>query len=261
MVEALPVPAVNKRLALVVEDDDNAAELVRLFLEADGFSVLRASSAEEALQMAPQHSLDLITLDIQLPGIDGWEFLSAIREDTALSKVPVVVISGATSGQPLVLSGGAAAVLEKPISRFALKEALTHLGFDEELRQVRTVLVVDDDPRAVEVLAAFLPAPAYVTVRAYGGQEAIVLARRMLPDLILLDLMMPDVDGHDVVHALKSDPETADIPILIVTAKQITAHDQEVLNVDPDQNILILEKTGVSHGEFLAEVRHALLRR
>ena len=82
----------------------------------------------------------------------------------------------------------------------------------------------------------------------------------MHPDLILLDLMMPEVTGYDVVHALRSDPETAAIPILIVTAKQITARDQEVLNVDPDQNILILEKTGVSHGEFLAEVRRALLR-
>ncbi|MEC5182394.1 response regulator, partial [Arthrobacter sp. CG_A4] len=260
LVEAWPVPEVNERVALVVEDDDKAAELVRVLLEADGFSVLRAASAEEALQMAPQQCLDLITVDIQLPGIGGWEFLSAIRKDTALGKVPVVVISGTTSGPPVALAGGAAAVLEKPISRSALKEALTHLGFDGEQRQACTVLVVDDDPKAVEVIAAFLPAPAYMTVRAYGGQEAIVLARRMHPDLILLDLMMPEVTGYDVVHALKSDPGTVGIPILVITAKQVTARDLEVLNVDPDHTIHILAKAGFNHGDFLGEVRRALPR-
>ena len=84
------------------------------------------------------------------------------------------------------------------------------------------MLVVDDDPKAVEVIAAFLPAPAYAVVRAYGGSEAIALAQRLRPDLILLDLMMPDVNGFDVVEALQRNADTARIPILVVTAKQIT---------------------------------------
>jgi CheY-like chemotaxis protein len=123
------------------------------------------------------------------------------------------------------------------------------------------VLVVDDDPKAVEVIAAFLPTPAYATVRAYGGQEAIVLARRMRPDLILLDLMMPDVSGFDVAHALKADPSTASIPILVITAKHVTATDRQVLNADPDHAIHIIEKTGFSRADFLDEVRRALPRR
>ena len=84
------------------------------------------------------------------------------------------------------------------------------------------MLVVDDDPKAVEVIAALLPAPAYAVVRAYGGSEAISLARRVSPDLILLDLMMPEVTGFDVVEALQRSPDTSQIPILIVTAKHIS---------------------------------------
>jgi len=250
----------DNRLALVVEDDDNAAHLVRILLEAEGFAVLRAASAEDALEMAPRLRLDLLTVDIQLPGIDGWQFLSRIRADTSLAKVPVVVISGTSKGPPVALSGGAAAVLEKPVSRAALKDALSNLGFHDTQEQTRTVLVVDDDPSAVEVIAALLPVPAYATVRAYGGQEAIVLAHRMRPDLILLDLMMPDVTGIEVVHALKSEPDTADIPILVVTAKQVTALDRQVLNADPSHAIRIIEKAGFNRTDFLAEVRRALPR-
>jgi PAS domain S-box-containing protein len=260
-VESEPDAESDGRVALVVEDDDSAAHLVRILLEAEGFAVLRAASAEEALEITPHHRFDLITVDIQLPGIDGWQFLTGIRADADLATVPVVVISGTSTGPPVALAGGAAAVLEKPISRGALREALRNLGFQEAQDQTRTVLVVDDDPRAVELIAAFLPIPAYATVRAYGGQEAIVLAHRMRPDLILLDLMMPDVTGFDVVHALKSDLGTTDIPILVITAKHVTALDRQVLNADPGLDVHVIEKAGFNRSEFLAEVRRALPRR
>jgi len=210
--------------------------------------------------MAPQQRLDLITLCTRLPGIDGWQFLATLREDATLGRVPVVVISG-TSDSPLALAGGAAAVLEKPISRAALKLALTNAGFHDTQDQTRTVLVVDDDPKAVELIAAYLPIPDYVTVRAYGGQEAIVLAHRMRPDLILLDLMMPDVTGFDVVQRLQDDPSTAGIPILVVTAREITELDRQVLNADPSHVVRIIEKAGFNRSDFLAEVRHALSQR
>ena len=122
-----------------------------------------------------------------------------------------------------------------------------------------TVLVVDDDPKAVEVIAAFLPAPAYTVMRAYGGSEAIALAQRVRPDLLLLDLMMPEVNGFDVVEVLQSDPHTARIPILVVTAKQITAEDRAALNRHPDHVIRIVEKSGFDKLRFIAEVRRALL--
>ncbi len=248
----------RERVALVVEDDERASDLVRLLLEAEGFTVLIADSAEAALQLAPQHTLSLITLDLMLPGIDGWEFLQRIREGGPLAHVPVVIISGNVDGH-LALSGGASAVLQKPISRAQLKNSLSRLGLQPTPDHVHTVLIVDDDPKAVEVIAAFLPGPAYAVVRAYGGAEAIALAQRLRPDLVLLDLMMPVVNGFDVVEALRRNSATAQIPVLVVTAKVITEHDRAVLNSNPDRLIHIIEKSGFNQMRFMAEVRRALL--
>ncbi len=247
------------RTALVIEDNDQAADLVRLLLEAEGFSVIRAASAEEALHMAPQQPLSLITLDIQLPGMDGWAFLARLREldSDSLAHVPVVIISG-TAESSLGLTSGAAAVLQKPISRAQLKMSLACLGLHPIADCTHTVLVVDDDPKAVELIAAFLPPPAYAVVRAYGGNEAITLAQQLRPDLIFLDLMMPDVSGFDVVEALQRHEETAGIPVLVVTAKQITAQDRAALNKDRGNVIRIVEKVGLNQGRFIDEVRRAL---
>jgi signal transduction histidine kinase/CheY-like chemotaxis protein len=248
----------KERIALVVEDDDIAANLLRLLLEGEGFSVLRAASAEEALLLAPRQALSLITLDIQLPGIDGWEFLHRIRENSALARVPVVIIAGVADSN-MALTGGASAVLQKPITRAQLKASLANLGLSPAQDNTRTVLIVDDDPKAVEVIAAFLPAPAYAVVRAYGGGEAITLAQRLRPDLILLDLMMPEVNGFDVVEALQRNTSTASIPILVVTAKQITALDRAALSGGDGKFIHIVEKAGFNNIRFLAEVRRALV--
>jgi PAS domain S-box-containing protein len=254
------LPEPDERFALIVEDDDRAADLVRLLLEAEGFTTVRASSAEEGLLLATRQPLSLITLDVQLPGMDGWEFLVHIRESTELAKVPVVVISGLVAAN-MALTGGASAVLQKPISRAQLKTSLANLGLHAAKANTLTVLVVDDDPKAVEVIAAFMPTPDYAVVRAYGGSDAIVLAQRVLPDLIILDLMMPDVNGFDVVDALHRDPSTARIPILVVTAKQVTAEDRAALNATPDHRIEIVDKAGFNRLAFISEVRRALVRK
>ncbi len=247
-----------KRVALVVEDNEKAAELIRLLLEGEGFTVLHATSGEAALVMAPQQPLSLITLDIMLPGIDGWEFLLRIREDATLARVPVVIISAVTDNN-MALAGGAAVVLQKPIGRAQLSDSLVSLGLHPVAERTRTVLVVDDDPKAVEVVALFLPHPDYAVVRAFGGAEAIILAQRLRPDLVVLDLMMPEINGFDVVEALQRDAATARIPILVVTAKQITAQDRAVLNRNPDRVINFVEKGRFNQSRLVAEVRRALL--
>jgi DNA-binding response OmpR family regulator len=249
----------EKRVALVVEDDERTADLVRLLLEAEGFTVLCAASAEAALLMTRQQPLDLITVDLQLPGPDGcWEFLLRVRETTALAQVPVVIIAGPADIN-MALTPGASAVLQKPISRAQLKASLVNLGLDPAVEHTHSVLVVDDDPKAVEIIAAFLPPPDYAVVRAYGGSEAIAAAQRLQPDLILLDLMMPDVSGFDVVEALRRYTDTARIPILVVTAKQVNEAELALLNSDPDKVIHVVEKAGFNRTGFIAEVRRALL--
>jgi len=172
--------------------------------------------------------------------------------------VPVVIIAGVADNN-IAVSGGAAAVLQKPISRAQLKTALANLGLHPAQQHTHTVLIVDDDPKAVEVIAAFLPAPAYSVVRAYSGSEAIALAQQLRPDLILLDLMMPNVSGFDVAEALQRDADTARIPILVVTAKHITKQDHEALNGTRKHAIRIVEKAGFNRAGFIAEVKRALL--
>ncbi|MES3022659.1 MAG: response regulator [Pseudomonadota bacterium] len=252
-----PGPAAALRVALVVEDDDRAADLVRLLLEAEGFAVLRAASGEAGLEIAAREQLSLITLDVQLPGMDGWDFLLRLRENAVLARVPVVIISGDTRAN-VGVRGGAAAVLQKPLSRAELRLTLDGLGLQPVEQHTYTVLVVDDDPKAVEVISTFLPAPFYSVVRAYGGAEAILLARRLCPDLILLDLMMPDIDGFAVVAALQGDTATARIPVLVVTAKQVSTEDRAALNSYPETVIHIVEKAGFNRSSFLAEVRRAI---
>jgi PAS domain S-box-containing protein len=251
------VAQLKERIALVVENDEMSADLVRLLLEAEGFTVLLAPSAEAALVMATRQVLSLITLDIQLPGIDGWEFLLRIRKMKGLSHVPVVVIAGVTDAN-MTLTDGAASVLQKPIRRAQLKSTLADLGLHASQGQTFTVLVVDDDPKAVEVIAAFLPAPTYNVLRAYGASEAVGIAQRQRPDLILLDLVMPGMSGFELVQTLQRTPSTAHIPIVVVTAKQITATDREALRSNSGAVLEIIEKAGFNRVGFVNEVRRAL---
>jgi CheY-like chemotaxis protein len=199
--------------------------------------------------------LSLITLDIFLPNMDGWEFLAHIKQVPELSLVPVVIISivaDRTRGFAL----GAAAVMQKPISRQELYESLVDLGlFPVSQGSSLKILVVDDDPKAVELIAVRILGFASTVLRAYGGREAIDAARRELPDLIVLDLMMPDVSGFDVVEALRLDPATAGIPILVVTAKRITSEDRTKLN---GYVSTIMEKSEFNRDRFTAEVRRAM---
>src|SRR6185369_5159409 len=154
---------------------------------------------------------------------------------------------------------GAAGVMQKPISRQELYESLVGLGlFPLAQGDTLKVLVVDDDPKAVELIAVRILGLANTVLRAYGGQEAIDSARRELPDLIVLDLMMPEVSGFDVVAALHEDPATASIPILVVTAKQITAEDRERLN---GYVMTIMEKANFDRERFVGEVRRAMAGR
>jgi len=241
--------------ALVVEDDPKSADLIRVQLEAEGFKVLVAGSAEAALALAVEQPLSLITLDIMLPDMDGWEFLSRIKQVSALASIPVVIISiVADHNKGFAL--GASAIMQKPISRQELYESLVGLGLFPLARgQSLKVLVVDDDPKAVELIAVRVLGLASSVLRAYGGQQAIEAARRELPDLIVLDLMMPEVNGFDVVEALTQRPETAHIPILVVTAKHITVEDRAKLS---GSVMSIMEKGALDPERFTTEVRRAM---
>lgn len=246
------------RTALIIEDDMKSADLVRVQLEAEGFKVLHAISAEAALELAVKQPLSLIILDIMLPNMDGWELLTRIKQVPSLRRIPVVIISiVADPGKGFSL--GAAAVMQKPISRQELFESLSDLGLlpDSAVTPAK-VLVVDDDPAAIEIVAARLVNAGSTVLRAYGGEEAIEIARRELPDAIVLDLLMPDVSGFDVVEALRESPLTTRIPILVVTDRQISDGERKRLN---GYVTTIMNKGKFSPADLTGEVRRAMAGR
>jgi CheY-like chemotaxis protein len=178
-----------------------------------------------------------------------------VKQVLALRRIPVVIISiEADRNKGFAL--GAAAVLEKPISRRVLYETLVDLKLYRSTEaQTLSVLIVDDDRPAVELIALRLLGLATSIIRCYSGRAAIDIALRQLPDLIVLDLMMPDINGFDVAMELHSHPDTAHIPILVLTAKQVTNEDRIKLH---GSVAAILEKSSFDSAGFLAEVRRAM---
>ena len=249
-----PAPS---RTALVIEDDVPSARLVRLLLEAVGFTVVVAFSGEEAILLAPRHRLSLITLDIGLPGIDGWTCLKRLRDDPAVIGVPAVVIA-ALAYSHMGVTRGVDAMLQKPITRAELTSTLETLGLHPEKRRQATILIVDD-PIAANLLAAHLPASDFSVVQAFEVDEALALARRLQPKLILLDLMTPDLSGLALIRALRHDPATAGIPVLVITARTLSEYEKSSFTGEGMRTIRVVDKAGLTPAAFITEVRNALV--
>ena len=239
---------------LVIEDDDKAAELITLQLEAEGLQVERVATAEDGLARAKLGMFSLIALDILLPGIDGWEFLARIKDIPEAANIPVVIVS-VVADRNLGVSLGASAILQKPITQEMLREVLSGLELKPAQGKQLNVLVVDDDSRSVDILSEFLQKAECNPICAYGGKEGVAAAVREKPDLIVLDLMMPDMSGFEVVEVLKGDSRTARIPILILTAKQVEQVDRDLLC---GRVLKIIEKSEFNHGRFISEVRRVM---
>ncbi|MBF0516519.1 MAG: response regulator [Nitrospirae bacterium] len=254
-----PILQPKDPLVLIVENDPMSAELLMIQLRSEGYRTITASTAEGALELAQSELPDLITLDIMLPGMHGWDFLKNMKENEVTKNIPVVIISMAAD-KSKGFSLGASNVLQKPVSNDELIEAIKHIGiFPEDTARQLRVLVVDDDPKAVELVSQYLCNEGCCEIfRAFGGQEAVDTAIRELPDLIILDLMMPQMTGFDVVRALRDRPETASIHIIILTAKIITEEDSNALN---DNVLKIVHKGNFSKSDLIAETRRALRMR
>jgi signal transduction histidine kinase/CheY-like chemotaxis protein/CHASE3 domain sensor protein len=236
--EALPAPRpqlvaaddLGRPLILIVEDNPDAAEILVRHLETGGFRMSIARSGTEAVAMARELKPVAITLDILLPGIDGWEVLTRLKADELTRNIPVVVIS-MIDNPALGRALGALDYFVKPVDRGALVSRLTQYAFTTKVQQGEIrVLVVDDEPANVELLQALLEPEGFKVLTASGGRQGIEVASAQHPHLILLDLMMPGVSGFDVVEALRTNVLTRSIPIMVLTAKELTDADKAALN-------------------------------
>ena len=241
-------------LILVIDDDMSVRELVRRTLEKEGFRVRQASSGEEGLRMAREMRPDAITLDVMMPGMDGWAVLSALKSDPLLAETPVVMVT-MVDDKNLGYALGAADYLTKPIDRKRLTSVLKKFRH-EPIGGV--VLVVDDDPVGRQMVAQMLENDGWTVTEAENGRVAFDRLAEARPDLILLDLMMPEMDGFEFAHELRQNPRWRDLPILVVTAKDLSDDDRRRLN---GQVLGVLQKGAYTREELLGEVRRELADR
>ena len=211
---------------VVVEDDRRSFDLLRVYLEAAGARVVSARDGEEGLDTVRRLSPAGVILDILLPGIDGWEVLAQLKADPQTAAIPVVVVSMLDErGRGFAL--GAAEYLVKPVGKDPLLAALHRAAAIPGRKH--TVVAIDDDSLAIELVRASLEPEGWTVLGAATGQEGLALIRERQPSAVLLDLLMPGMDGFEVVEALRADPDTKSVPVVILTSKSMTQQDKERL--------------------------------
>ena len=243
------VAAEEGRTVLVVDDDDKTRELLRIYLQDEGYTVITAANGLEAMALARTQPLFAITLDIMMPGQDGWTTLAALKEDERTREIPVIIIS-ILDEQQLGLSLGAVEYLTKPVDKAHLRACLALIRMGG-----KDVLVVDDSEKDAELLHALLEPEGYRVRIAHDGPGGLAAIGRKLPDLLLLDLMMPGMSGFEVIRRLRADPATARLPVIIVSAKTLTEAEADYLQHNTEG---LLVKGDYERADMLREVADCL---
>jgi PAS domain S-box-containing protein len=236
---------------LVIDDEAEARELLERFLARHGFRVVTAGSGEQGLRLAHEVDPVAITLDVLMPGMDGWSVLAALKADAALAEIPVIMVT-ILEDRNAGFALGAADYLTKPVDRERLAALL------EKYRRGRPgapVLIVDDETGARELLRRIVEKEGLQAVEAENGREALVRLRESPPALILLDLMMPEMDGFEFLEELRGQEAGRAIPVIVITAKELTPEDRARLNGSVHR---VLQKGYYTREELLREVRDRL---
>jgi len=255
--QAEPVAVVKSRsepvskgatTVLVIDDDPTVRDLMNRFLGKEGFQVKTASRGEEGLRLAKELRPDVITLDVLMPEMDGWAVLTALKTDPELADIPVVMLT-IVDDKNMGYALGASDYMTKPIDRGHLASILRR--FRSESPPYR-VLVVEDDAHTREMLRRMLEKEGWTATEAENGRVALERLDETLPDLILLDLIMPEMDGFQFAAELREHEAWRSIPIVVVTAKDLTVEDRLRLNGYVEK---ILQKGVYNREALLAEVR------
>jgi signal transduction histidine kinase/CheY-like chemotaxis protein len=251
-----PVPAAadGRATVLVVDDDPAVRDLLTKTLEKEGYRIIPARNGLEALVLAREHSPHAITLDVLMPQMDGWGALRELKADATLRDIPVIMVT-VLNDRGMAIPLGAADFVTKPADRQRLTAILrNYCGCAGNA----SILVVEDDLLTRETLCRTLTGMGYVAHPAVNGRSGLDwLSDHPAPSLILLDLMMPEMDGFEFLHKLRQRSEFADIPVIVVTAKELTADDIRVLSGHTER---IIAKDRSYLTDLAAAVRQRLAR-
>jgi CheY-like chemotaxis protein len=245
----------DSNIILIIEDDPQSANLIRRFLELENYRTIHISNGLDALAEARKVRPLAITLDIMLPGKDGWEVLQELKSDPVTRGIPVFIVS-VTENKDLAYSLHADDYFIKPLDRDLLIEKINHLKKSKKRKKnVSQILVVDDDDKALKLTGNFLEKKGFDVEKAKDGVEALRKIRASKPDLLILDLMMPQMSGFEVVDVMRQDPALKEIPIIILTAKELTKAEKEMLN---GQVRCLMQKASYSTDDLLYEIKRVI---
>ncbi|HPH96349.1 MAG TPA: histidine kinase N-terminal 7TM domain-containing protein [Anaerolineaceae bacterium] len=247
-----PQPRGNRRLAantiLVVDDDPAARELLERFLSREGFTVVSAGSGEDALRMAREVHPVVITLDVMMPGLDGWAVLTTLKADPQLADIPVIMLTMIDNKQ-LGYALGASEYLVKPVDRSRLIALLNKYRQEEPPYYV---LILEDDEATREMMVRTLEKENWIVDQAENGLVGLEHLAAHPPQVVLLDLMMPEMDGFEFLAEMRNEKKYDDIPVIVVTAKDLTDEDRKRLNGHVEK---ILQKGAYTREALLEQVR------
>ena len=251
IVDRVQGPKRDGSTILVVDDDATARELISHYLQDEGFAVVSAANGVEALKLARELRPAAITLDVVMPDLSGWNVLSALKGDPELAAIPVVMVT-ITDEKRRAFALGATGYLMKPIERAQLLELLA--PWRASARATR-VLVVEDDPDQLASISAALAEPNWQIVEAGNGRVGLERMQESPPDVIVLDLMMPEMDGFEFMAKLQANPDWQRIPVFVMTALDLSEQDRRRLNVGIEK---ILSKGHFSPRDLAARIRSML---
>jgi len=238
----------SERVVMVIDDEANSIILFSKILEREGYKVIGIQSPVKAVEQVIELMPDIIILDVIMPGIDGWEIIQRLKSNPQTKGIPVVFCS-IMADKKRGFSLGASEYLVKPVRDEDLIRALNRLN-----GTIKNILVIDDNPRDAELVGRFLTNRGYNIKLAYSGMEGINQIKKYNPGMIIVDLMMPDIDGFAVIEEVKRDPITKDIPIIVISAKDITADDKKRMNGYIEG---LISKGFLSEEELIGQVMNA----
>lgn len=234
---------------LVIDDDPTVYDLMRRFLSKEGLQMVAARNGEEGIRLARELRPAVITLDVLMPGMDGWAVLTALKADPVVADIPVIMLSIMDEKQ-MGYALGAADYLTKPIDWERLVAILQRY---ECARPPCPVLIVEDDTGMREMLRRRLEKEAWTVIEAENGRVGLERMAERQPDLILLDLMMPEMDGFEFLDKIRQQDAWRSIPVIVITAKELKPEDRQRLNGSVEK---ILQKGAYSRDELISEVRN-----